>query len=161
MNAPQKIQFECTITSPDLAVKELSEALLSKLEVIAGKRLPDGVHRIDGTDILYALTESTTHHDAAKAVAKLEKVPGHSPWELATPHEAVLLVDYSRYNPAIDTDKHPGIGSEWCWLKDVYKSSPSDFAWLVNFSGGYVYYGDRGSRDRALAVCRPAPASQQ
>lgn len=161
MNAPQKIHVEFTITNPATAVEDMAKALQDQLDVLHGKRLPDGVYRIDGTDVLYTLTEKTSHHDAPSLVGKLNQVTGHTPWELATPREAVLLIDYSRHNPAVDTDKHPGIASEWCWLKDVYKPSPSDYAWDVDFGGGNVLYSSRDSHSRALAVCRPLPASQQ
>ena len=160
MDAVTKIHLDLILSAPENALGEIAKALNDKLEVLAGKKLPDGVHRIDGTDMLYTLTHAVTHHDAPSAVAKLEQVPGHTPWELAMPHEATRLVDYSKYNPAVDAKKHPGIKSEWAWLKDTYASS-SDCAWSVNFSSGGVDCGDRGYQDRALAVCRPLPASEQ
>ena len=160
MDAVTKIHLDLILSAPENALGEIAKALNDKLEVLAGKKLPDGVHRIDGTDMLYTLTHAVTHHDAPGAVAKLEQVPGHTPWELAMPHEATRLVDYSKYNPAVDTKKHPGIKSEWAWLKDTYASS-SGRAWLVVFDSGCVYCDGRGLRNRALAVCRPLPASQQ
>ncbi|MDR3445944.1 RNA-directed DNA polymerase [Dyella sp.] len=39
-------------------------------------------------------------------------------------------------------------------------SSPSDYAWNVNFNSGNVNYNNRDNHNRALAVCRPAPASE-
>jgi hypothetical protein len=159
MNAETKIHLDLTITAPENALNDIAKALSDKLDVMSGKKLPDGVYRIDGTDMLYTLTSSVTHHEAPGAVAKLEQVHGHTPWELATPLDAVHLIDYGKYNPAVDTEKHPGIRSEWAWLKDTYKSS-SDYAWGVYFHSGAVDYGYRDSRSRALAVCRPVPVSQ-
>ena len=159
MNAATKIHLDLTITAPEHALGDIAKALSDKLDVLSGKKLPDGVHRIDGTDMLYTFTESVTHYDAPKAVASLEQVRGHTPWELAMPHEATRLVDYSKYNPAVDTEKHPGIKSEYAWLKDIYASS-SDRAWGVGFGTGYFNYGGRSLQGRALAVCRPVPASQ-
>ena len=160
MNAPITIHMDLTIHNPENALDEIEKALSNKLEILAGKRLPDNVYRIDGTDILYTFTDSVTHHEAPGAVAKLEQAPGHGPWEMGTLREAALLIDHTKYNPAVDTEKHPGIKSEWAWLKDVYKSS-SDCAWVVDFYTGGVDYGGRGLRCRALAVCRPVPASQK
>jgi len=157
----QTINLSVTIDNPGTAVEAIAKALSDKLDVIAGKRLPDGVHRIHGTDLLYTLTDKVSHHEAQSAVSKLEQVPGHAPWDLAVPREAVLLVDYSKHNPAVDVAKHPGIKSEWCWLKDTDASSPADDAWCVSFDAGAVGGGYRGSRNRALAVCRPLPASQR
>lgn len=121
---------------------------------------PDGVNRIDGTDMLYTFTGSVTHYEAPAAVAKLEQVPGYLPWEWALPHEGILLVDYSKYNPAVDTEKHPGIKSELAWLKSEYKLS-SDLAWSLHFLSGSVYHDNRVFHFRALAVCRPVPASEK
>ena len=161
MSTPQMINLSVTIDNPDTAIDTIAKALSDKLDVIAGKRLPDGVYRIHGTDLLYTFTDKVSHHDAPGAVAKLEQVPGHMSWDLAMPREAILLVDYSKHSPAVDTAKHPGINSEWCWLKDTDASSPADVAWGVNFGSGYVRWGYRDSHYRALAVCRPLPASQQ
>jgi len=161
MTAPQTINICITIDNPDTAIDTIAKALSDKLDVIAGRKLPDGVHRIDGTDFLYTLTDKVSHHDAPGVVAKLEQVPGHTPWDLAEPREAILLVDYSRHNPAVDAAKHPGIKSEWCWLKNTDASSPADFAWFVFFDTGLFDRNNRYNHNRALAVCRPLPASQQ
>ena len=161
MTAPQTINLSVTIDNPDTAMDTIARALSDKLDVIAGRKLPDGVHRIDGTDLLYTFTDKVSHHDAPGVVAKLEQVPGHTPWDLAEPREAILLVDYSRHNPAVDAAKHPGIKSEWCWLKNTDASSPAVSAWYVSFGTGGIDGGGRDDRDRALAVCRPVPASQQ
>jgi hypothetical protein len=161
MTAPQTIHLSVTIDNPDTAMDTIAKALSDKLDVIAGKKLPDGVHRIAGTDLLYTFTDKVTHHDAPGAVAKLEQVHGHTPWNLAEPRDAILLVDYSKFNPAVDTAKHPGIKSEWYWLKPVSASSPAGCAWSVGFGAGYIDRYVRGCSSRALAVCRPLPASQQ
>jgi hypothetical protein len=161
MTAPQTINLSVTIDNPDTAIDTIAKALSDKLDVIAGRKLPDGVHRIDGTDLLYTFTDRVSHHDAPGVVAKLEQVPGHAPWDLAEPREAILLVDYSRHNPAVDAAKHPGIKSEWCWLKNTDASSPADYAWCVSFDTGGISGDYRLNRNRALAVCRPVPASQQ
>lgn len=160
MNAVTKIHLDMTISAPENALSEIAEALHDKLEILSGKKLPDGVNRIDGTNMLYTFTDRVSHHDAPGAVAKLEQVPGHTPWDLAMPREAILLVDYSKYNPAVDTDKHPGIKSEWASLKDTYKSS-SDLAWGINFLSGNVDCYLCRNRLRALAVCRPVPVSEK
>lgn len=161
MTEPQTINLNVTIDNPDTAMEVIAKALSDKLDVIAGKRLPNGVYRIHGTDMLYTIIDATKHTGAPDAVAKLEQVPGYTPWDLAMPSEAVLLIDYSKCGPAVDTEKHPGIESTWYWLKPVDASSPSRYAWHVNFGTGNIYRDYRSIRSRALAVCRPLPASQQ
>ena len=47
------------------------------------------------------------------------------------------------------------MGSQICGL-----ASSSDNAWNVNFNSGNVNYNDRDNHNRALAVCRPVPASE-
>ncbi|GGA00158.1 DUF1566 domain-containing protein [Dyella caseinilytica] len=161
MNAPTKIHLDLTINDPANALGEIAEALKNKLDAIAGKRLPDGVNRIDGTDMLYTFTKSVTHYEAPEAVAKLEQVPGYTPWEMAMPHEATRLVHYGKYNPAVDIEKHPGIKSERAWISKDPCASSSGFAWGVDFGNGNVDCGGRVNHCRALAVCRPVPASQE
>jgi len=126
-------------------------------------KLPANVCRIAGTDLLYTTSgdEQFPHEDARKWAKRLPKVPGYAKWDLAEKREAVLLIDDSRYSPAVNTKKHPGIGSYWYWLKPVDASSPADCAWGVNFGSGTVGGGYRDCHCRALAVCRPLPASQQ
>jgi hypothetical protein len=161
MSNPQTINLSVTINNLETAMESIAKALSDKLYIIAGKKLPDGVYRIDGTDMIYMLTEKVAHYEAKGVVAKLELVPGHTLWDLAEPREAVLLVDYSKYKPAVDTAKHPGINSELCWLKDTNASSPAVLAWVLDFDAGGIYRVFRYHQSRALAVCRPLPASQQ
>jgi hypothetical protein len=125
-------------------------------------KLPANVYRIAGTDLLYTTSgdESFTHQDAAKWAKGLPKIPGCSKWDLAEKREVVLLIDDTRYSPAVNTKAHPGIGPHWYWLKPVDASSPAGLAWLVCFDTGGISRSYRNFHCRALAVCRPVPASQ-
>ena len=160
MNAATKIHLDLTITAPENALNDIAKALSDKLDVLSGKKLPEGVYRIDGTDLLYTFTPSVTHYEAPEAVSKLEQVPGYLPWDWALPHEWIRLVDYSKYDPAVDTAKHPGIKSERAWISKDPHASSSDSAWGVYFISGFVFYSFRDIHLRALAVCRPVPVSQ-
>ena len=65
---------------------------------------------------------------------------GHDDWRLPNVRELQSIVDYGRYNPAID----PVFSAESSW----YWSSSSfvDFtrvAWRVSFNVGYVAHGDK------------------
>lgn len=126
-------------------------------------KLPANVYRIAGTDLLYTTSgdECFTHQDAAKWAKGLPKIPGYSKWDLFEKREVALLIDDTCHSPAVNTKTHPGIGSHWYWLKRVDASSPSDLAWFVSFGTGYIYWDGRCYYYRALAVCRPLPASQQ
>jgi hypothetical protein len=125
-------------------------------------KLSPNVYRIAGTDLLYTtIEERLSHQDATKRAKGLPKIPGYSKWDLAEKREAVLLIDDKRYSPAVNTKVHPGITSDWYWLKPVSASSPAGYAWLVYFDAGGFNRDSRYYYGRALAVCRPLPASQQ
>jgi hypothetical protein len=76
-------------------------------------------------------------------------------WRLPTRLELESLVDLSRHNPAIDTEKFPDTKSAWYWT-----SSPcawNDAAvWVVNFYAGNVSGNHRGY----LACVRAVRAGQ-
>ncbi len=57
-----------------------------------------------------------------------------SDWHLPTRQELQTIVDYGKYNPAIDTKYFPDTVSGGYWSSSTYK----EYAWLVNFSYGYV-----------------------
>jgi hypothetical protein len=82
------------------------------------------------------------HEDATKACAELT-LAGASDWRLPTIRELLSLVDYDRYEPAIDTDAFPSTKSNWYWTASPWAGSPSDFAWVVCFGNGSAYDGHR------------------
>lgn len=73
---------------------------------------------------------------AAQAVPGTLNVAGFTDWRVPTVEELFCLADRARLHPAIDTDFFPDTPNDWFWSSDVYASSPSDYAWFVNFSHG-------------------------
>lgn len=70
---------------------------------------------------------------------------GASDWRLPAREELRSIVDYSRYDPAIDTAYFPDIGSNgwyWYWSSSPYASS-ANYAWYVYFGLGYDGYGSK------------------
>ena len=76
---------------------------------------------------------------------------GYSDWRLPNRNELQSIVDYSRYNPSIDTTYFPGTVAYYYWSS----TTPADYtsyAWFVNFYNGsvYIYYKFGGFYVRAV-----------
>lgn len=76
-------------------------------------------------------------------------------WRLPTVTELQSLVDYSRTDPAIDTEKFPDTKSDWYWTgtECAWKKHAR---WVVNFYYGYV----SDDYDGYYACVRACRASQ-
>ena len=94
----------------------------------------------------------------AEAACKACTLEGHTDWRLPTREELQSLVDYTRLNPAIDTEVFPDTPANYFWSSSPAASAP-DYAWVVNFACGHVLLGYRASNAFVRAV-RSVPASQ-
>ena len=64
---------------------------------------------------------------------------GHTDWRLPSRRELLSLVDYAKFNPAIDTQYFPGcLYDNKYWSSTVTANSPNN-AWEVYFSYGATY----------------------
>jgi len=101
-----------------------------------------------------SIVDTDVPQEKCEAACKALTLAGHSDWDLPTIEELQLLVDRSRYEPAIDTDYFVDIENDWYWSKTPAAWSSAS-AWGVYFSYGSVY-GDlrRDGRGFALAVRR-------
>jgi hypothetical protein len=79
------------------------------------------------------LPKMLTHKKAMDATAKCDV--GGQAWRAPTIREQLSLVDYDRFNPAINTGffRSP---SDWFWASSPAAWSPASYAWFVNFNNG-------------------------
>lgn len=95
----------------------------------------------------------------AEAYCKALTTGGHKDWRLPTIQELLSLVDYTRFDPAIDIAQFPDTKSTYYWSSSPGASSPADSAWLVGFDGGYAGYYYRGLTAFVRAVRSVAPVT--
>ncbi len=76
--------------------------------------------------------------DDAIAYCEDLNLAGHTDWRLPVEYALQSIVDYGRYNPAIDTTVFPGTKS-WGYWSSSRDASWFRKAWLVGFHYGYVF----------------------
>ena len=91
--------------------------------------------------------ETVTYETAEEAVQTLG-----DGWRLPTRKELESLVDTSRHEPAIDTDKFPDTRSKRYWTSTPCAWNDSA-VWVVYFSSGLVYNYHRSSSG-CVRACR-------
>ena len=58
-------------------------------------------------------------------------------------NELQSLVDYTKYDPAIDTSIFADTVSNWYWSGTTH-AGHSDYAWIVSFYNGFVNWYNKG-----------------
>jgi hypothetical protein len=80
-----------------------------------------------------------------------EKLCGFNDWRVPNRKELRSIVDYSRTNPAIDSDYFPHTTTNYFWSSSPYAYNSGN-AWLLYFYYGYGYYYGRGLSYRVRLV---------
>lgn len=98
---------------------------------------PSAAPNISESDLDWSHTliegEAVTLEDAEQAVTELGEG-----WRLPTRAELESLLDLSRHDPAIDTEKYPDTQSRYYWTCTPCAWN-SAARWVVNFSNGLVH----------------------
>jgi hypothetical protein len=124
----------------------------------AAKKFPGVLQVVEGgANLIWdpRETKAMTHADAEKYIAQLQKDEPDKGWRLPTVDELFALVDRTKYAPAIDKQFFPKCQNDWYWTSTPAAYSPSDYAWLVGFDGGYARWFSRDGRAFVRAV-RPS-----
>jgi hypothetical protein len=99
------------------------------------------------------INEEEESQEDLQARASALDLLGKTDWDLPTIEELQLLIDRTRYQPAINTDFFTNIQSDWYWSKTPAAWSSAS-AWNVNFGYGNVSSYLRNNNGFALAVRR-------
>jgi hypothetical protein len=76
---------------------------------------------------------------------------GHDDWRLPSIHEITSIIDYSKYNPAIDTTAFPSAPSIDFWSSST-NAYDASYAWGVHFINGGVTFGKKDASCAARCV---------
>jgi hypothetical protein len=76
------------------------------------------------------------------------ELAGFSDWRLPNVHELQSIVDYTRYNPSINTGYFPSTEPTFYYSSTTKNENP-DNAWTVTFNYGFVDYYFGGTKDTA------------
>jgi Protein of unknown function (DUF1566)/Putative binding domain, N-terminal/Viral BACON domain len=94
---------------------------------------------------------STQTWEQALAYCEGLNLGGHTDWRLPSVKELQSLVDYSQYNPAINTTYFPNAAASWYWSSTTYANYTGS-AWVVTFYNGDVVNGGKPGSSYVRAV---------
>ncbi|MBN2034530.1 MAG: DUF1566 domain-containing protein [Deltaproteobacteria bacterium] len=118
---------------------------------------PDGLMVTNlNTGLMWQQADDGVSRDWYQAVAYCEDLDlgGHSDWRLPSRMELVSIVDYGRYDPAINPVFSAQSSLYW---SDSTEADDADFAWYVSFYYGDAYYGEYKSYTNYVRCVRGGP----
>jgi len=120
---------------------------------------PDGTVTDNVTGLMWQ-HEDDDARDWCEAIDYCEALylAGHADWRLPDEYELQGIVDYGRFEPAIDTIYFPGTASSDYWSSSTY-AGHSLLAWAVQFNTGHVYSYDKD--DHVYVRCVRGESTEQ
>ena len=103
---------------------------------------PDGLTIVDNvTGLMWQREDDNTTRTWANAISYCEGLTlgGYEDWRLPNEYQLQSIVDYGRYNPAIDTTAFPGTDPTYYWSSST-SASKTYCAWVVSFFYPHVVY---------------------
>ena len=89
-------------------------------------------------------TGTATRYTYDEAIALKDSFAGNSDWRLPNANELHSIVEYSSYNPAINTSLFPNTPiNSYFWSASPVAYDSGFFAWLVDFYNGNNHWGDK------------------
>jgi len=150
----ERLEKAVLFPAPAITTAALTVTRLTKLGADGKRTTGDHVAVFDSKTGLTWSAEPVqggkefTHADALKACASLDLL-GKQDWRAPTIQELLSIVDYTRCDPAVDTDYFKAPYS-WTWSSTIAKAPAGD-AWLVYLNFGSSDGSRRTDRTRARA----------
>ena len=112
----------------------------------------DGTVSDTKTGLMWQQSESEVMDwTAALSYCENLQLANHNDWRLPNRNELQSLVDYSVYNPSIDTIAFPGATSSSYWSSTT-RADNSGYAWDVHFYDGHIHGSDKTNSCYVRAV---------
>ena len=116
----------------------------------------DGTVSDTGTGLMWqqATAPGTYNWEQALAYCEDLSLAGHDDWRLPTIKELRSIVDYTRYNPAMDTTAFLEVAASWYWSSttDDFNTFDSYYALVMDFYDGFDYSDLKGNSYYVRAV---------
>jgi len=99
----------------------------------------DGTITDTSTGLMWQQDTAPGRYNWEQALTYCENLSlaGKNDWRLPNRNELQSIVDYSRYNPAIDTAFFPDTGADYYWSSTTGANYPNE-AWAAYFFYGYM-----------------------
>lgn len=142
MRAGQPMSYTVRKHNNDECVKDNVTGLLWEQKTTANK------------DNTYTWDDTAQHINALNAA----NYCGYSDWRLPTREELMSIIDYGRYNPAINSI-FTNISSDGYWSTSSsvrYQGYPQGYAWYVSFNDDSFTYTSGKSSHLGVRAVRPS-----